>query len=79
MDLDDDIYIYHIEAKGAMHYQLYEVYKIIDHGHPIIRQVGSWQKDLRSLNFVKENKNARRVDLRVGTYFEIDLGKECRL
>ena len=69
LDLDDEVYIYKIEAIDNMSYQLYEAYKIIDQGYPIIRQVGSWSKEAKSLRFVKEDKNARRGDLRVSANF----------
>ena len=69
LDLDDEVYIYEIEAINNMSYQLYEVYKIINQGYPIIKKIGSWSNDAKSLKFVKEVKNARRGDLGVNANF----------
>ena len=66
LDLDDEVYIYHTSRTGLMeNYILYEAYKILYKGVPIIKQVGYWSKDLNFLNFVKQDKNSRRSDLRV--------------
>ena len=66
LDLDDEIYIYQTSSRGLMeNYILYEAYKILNKGLPIIKQVGYWSKDLNFLNFVKQDKNSRRSDLRV--------------
>ena len=68
--MDDEVYIYQVDTKGSMvYYQLYEAYKIIDQGSPIIRQIGIWSMGAYSLNLMEEDKNSRRANLRVIVYF----------
>ena len=70
--MDDDAYIYEVNTKVSLsYYRLHEVYKIYDEGDPIIRHIGSWSRVGRSdssLDFIKEDKNSRRRDLRVSIY-----------
>ena len=69
MDLDDEVYVYQVDAADPnSHYQLYEVYKITDHSTPIIRQIGGWSPGREAhsaISIVMEEKNYRRNDLRV--------------
>ena len=70
--MDDDVFIYEVISKDALpYYQLHEVYKIRDEGDPIVRHIGNWPRGGRSdssLNLMKEDKNFRRMDLRVSVF-----------
>ena len=66
LDLDDEVYIYQAGRTGFTEdYQLYEVYKIFHQGAPITNKVGHWSKASNSLNFMTQDKNTRRADMRV--------------
>ena len=66
MDLDDDVYIYQLDAEAPMeNYNIYEVYKIHEEGHPLINYLGTWSPDTYSLKLEDIDKNIRRHDLRV--------------
>ena len=71
--MDDDVFIYEVNTKDCVScYQLHEVYKITDQGDPIIRHLGSWSRERKSetfFDFMKDDKNARRKDLRVSIYY----------
>ena len=62
--MDDDVYIYQTGKIGLKEvYQMYEVYKIIEDGAPIVKQIGYWSNDSNLLYFVEQDKNSRRADL----------------
>ena len=63
LHLNSEVYVYNVET--MVQYQIYEVYKIIDQGDAVIKQVASWSKESNYLNFVKEDKHSRRRNLRV--------------
>ena len=66
MDLDDEVYIYHLDNKATLqNYSLYEVYKIHDGDAPIINHLGSWSLYNHSLNFEDMDIHSRRQDLKV--------------
>ena len=72
LDLDDDVFLYEVNTNDSLSYcQLHEVYKIRDEGDPIVRHIGNWSRGGRSdssLNLMKEDKNFRRMDLRVSVF-----------
>ena len=63
LHLNSEVYVYNVET--MVQYQIYEVYKIIEQGEAVIKQVGSWSKESNYFNFVKEDKHSRRRNLRV--------------
>ena len=66
LDLDDDVYIYQVDAKKSVeNYELYEVYKIHKRGEPILNKIGGSTSQTDCCNFVYDGKNIRRHDLRV--------------
>ena len=66
LDLDDEVYIYLLDTKAPMkNYNLYEVYKILAEGAPVINHLGSWSFGTYSLDFKDMDKHSRRHDLRV--------------
>ena len=72
LDLDDEVFIYEVNTKDYVSsYQLHEVYKITNQGDPMIRHLGSWSREGKSgtfFDFMKDDKNSRRKDLRVSIY-----------
>ena len=63
LHLNSEVYVYNVET--MVQYRIYEVYKIIDQGDAVIKQVASWSMESNYLNFVKEDKYSRRRNLRV--------------
>ena len=66
LDLDDNAYIYQVDAQQTIeNYKLYEVYKIHKSLEPTLNIIGNSTSNIECCNFVVDGKNMRRHVLRV--------------